>query len=81
VLWRHGVELPLLALQRLLPTGQVVALAVVALAVKDRQGEDARQLGVEQALLSGLERGQGVAQRRLAGSEFLGQPAPPMRAA
>jgi len=76
VLWRHGVELPLLALQRLLPTGQVVALAF-----KDRQGEDARQIGVEQALLSGLELGQGVAQRRLAGSEFLGQPAPPMRAA
>jgi hypothetical protein len=46
VLARHGVELPLLTLQGLLPTGQLVALAF-----KDWQGEDTGKIGVEQALL------------------------------
>jgi transposase len=76
VLLRHGVELPLLTLQSLLPAGQFVALAL-----KDRQGEDARQIGVEQALLRGVELDQGMPQRRLAGLELLGQPVATMRAA
>jgi hypothetical protein len=76
VLLRHGVQLPLLTLQSLLPAGQFVALAL-----KDRQGEDARQIGVEQALLRGVELDQGMAQRRLAGLELLGQPVATMRAA
>jgi hypothetical protein len=42
VLLRHGVELPLLTLQSLLPAGQLVALAV-----KHRQGENASQISIE----------------------------------
>jgi hypothetical protein len=73
VLLRHGVELALLVLQGLLPTGQLMVLAV-----KDRQGEDARQLSVEHALLGGVQLGEGLTQRRLAGLELLGQPVPSM---
>jgi hypothetical protein len=76
VLLRHGVELPLLALQGLLPTRELVTLAL-----KDRQGEHASELGIEQALLSGVQLHQGLAQRRLACLQFLGQPVPPMCAA
>jgi len=76
VLLRHGVQLPLLTLQRLLPAGPFVPLAV-----KDRQGEDPGKIGVEQALLGGVERDQGMAQRRVAGLKLLGQPVSPMRAA
>jgi hypothetical protein len=76
VLLRHGIELPLLVLQGLLPTCQLEALAV-----KDWQGEDAGQIRVEQALLGGVQLGQGLAQRRLAGLELLGQPLPTMRTA
>jgi hypothetical protein len=49
MLLRHGVELALLALQRLPPLGYFLVLAV-----KDRQGEDFREIGVKQALLGGV---------------------------
>src|SRR5262249_41084542 len=76
VLLRHGVELPLLALQRLLPTGQLAVLPF-----KHGQGEDARQRGVEQALLGCVALSQGMAQRRVPGLELLGEPLPTMRTA
>jgi len=76
VLLRHGVEVALLGQQGLLPTGQLVSLAV-----KDWQSEDASKIGVEQALLGGVQVGQGVLQCRLARLQLLGQPVPTMRAA
>ncbi len=76
VLLRHGVEPALLVLQGLLPTGQRMSFAC-----KHRHGEDAGQIRVEQALLGGVQLGEGMAQRRLACLQFLGQPVPTVRTA
>ena len=66
-----GVQLALLGEQ-----GSVPAVQVLAFAVEFGQGDDLGEVGVQQPLLLAVELTQGLADGRLPGLEFLGQPGP-----
>jgi Transposase DDE domain len=69
----HGIELPLLVLQRLLPPRELAVLLF-----KGWQGEDVGELGIEQAVLGRVQLGHGMVQGGLPSLELLGQPLPAM---
>src|SRR5438034_1345655 len=69
-----GVQLALLGRQ-----GGAAAVQLVPLALEFGQGDDLGQVGVEQPLLLAVQLAQGVAERRLPGVEFLGQPGAALR--
>ncbi len=64
-----GVQLALLGRQ-----GGAAAVQLVPLAPEFGQGDDLGQVGVEQPLLLAVQLAQGLADGRLPGVEFLGQP-------
>ena len=64
-----GVQLPLPGRQ-----GGAAAVQLVPLALEFGQGDDLGQVGVEQPLLLAVQLAQGLADGRLPGVEFLGQP-------
>ena len=64
-----GVQLALLGRQ-----GGAAAVQLVPLALEFGQGDDLGQVGVEQPLLLAVQLAQGLADGRLPGVEFLGQP-------
>jgi hypothetical protein len=68
-----GVQLPLLGRQ-----GGVAAVQLFTFALEFGQGDDLGQVGVEQPLLLAVELVQGLADDRLPGLEFLGQPGAPV---
>jgi hypothetical protein len=69
-----GVQLALLGRQ-----GGAAAVQLVPLALEFGQGDDLGQVGVEQPLLLAVQLAQGLADRRLPGVEFLGQPGAALR--
>ena len=69
-----GVQLALLGHQ-----GGAAAVQLVPLALEFGQGDDLGQVGVEQPLLLAVQLAQGLADRRLPGVEFLGQPGAALR--
>jgi hypothetical protein len=68
-----GIELPLLILQRLLPPRELAVLLL-----KGWQGQDAGEIGIEQAVLGRVQLGQGMVQSCLPSLELLGEPLPAM---
>ena len=69
-----GVQLALLGRQ-----GGVAAVQFLALALQFGQCDDLGQVGVQQPLLLAFQLAQGLADGRLPGLEFLGQPRPAAR--
>ena len=69
-----GVQLALLGRQ-----GGAAAVQLVPLALEFGQGDDLGQVGVEQPLLLAVQLAQGLADGRLPGVEFLGQPGAALR--
>ena len=69
-----GVQLALLGHQ-----SGAAAVQLVPLALEFGQGDDLGQVGVEQPLLLAVQLAQGLADRRLPGVEFLGQPGAALR--
>ena len=69
-----GVQLALLGRQR-----GAAAVQLVPLALEFGQGDDLGQVGVEQPLLLAVQLAQGLADGRLPGVEFLGQPGAALR--
>ena len=69
-----GVQLPLLGRQ-----GGAAAVQLVPLALEFGQGDDLGQVGVKQPLLLAVQLAQGLADGRLPGVEFLGQPGAALR--
>ncbi len=71
-----GVQLPLLGRQR-----GVAAVQLFPLALEFSQPDDLSQVGIQQPLLLAFQLAQGLADGRLPGLEFLGQPGPAPRPA
>jgi hypothetical protein len=69
-----GVQLALLGRQ-----GGAAAVQLVPLALEFGQSDDLGQVGVEQPLLLAVQLAQGLADGRLPGVEFLGQPGAALR--
>ena len=69
-----GVQLALLGRQ-----GGAAAVQLVPLAAEFGQGDDLGQVGVEQPLLLAVQLAQGLADGRLPGVQFLGQPGAALR--
>jgi hypothetical protein len=68
-----GVQLALLGRQ-----GGAAAVQLVPLALEFGQGDDLGQVGIEKPLLLAVQLAQGLADGRLPGVEFLGQPGAPL---
>ena len=64
-----GVQLALLGRQ-----GGAATVQLVPLALEFSQGDDLGQVGIQQPLLLAVQLAQGLADGRLPGAEFLGQP-------